>query len=89
MEDFFTKVPNYSIETCEKPFPFLIDFDLKHCIKTETFKNLRKLSSGKGMRTSPTSHYGEPYSAIEDYEMKGLMPGVSHDRLGAAAARKC
>ena len=40
MEEFFTKVPNYSIEKCEKPFPLLIDFDLKHCIKTETFKNL-------------------------------------------------
>jgi hypothetical protein len=40
MEEFFTKVPNYSIEKCEKPFPPLIDFDLKHCIKTETFKNL-------------------------------------------------
>jgi hypothetical protein len=40
MEEFFTKVPNYSIEKCKKPFPLLIDFDLKHCIKTETFKNL-------------------------------------------------
>jgi hypothetical protein len=38
-EEFFRKVPNYSIEKCEKPFPLLIDFDLKHCIKTETFKN--------------------------------------------------
>jgi hypothetical protein len=40
MEEFFTKVPNYSMKKCEKPFPLLIDFDLKHCIKTETFKNL-------------------------------------------------
>jgi len=40
MEEFFTKVPNYSMEKGEKPFPFLIDFDLKHCVKTETFKNL-------------------------------------------------
>jgi hypothetical protein len=39
MEEFFTKVPNYSIKKGEKPFPFLIDFDLKHCIRTETFKN--------------------------------------------------
>jgi hypothetical protein len=32
MEEFFTKVPNYSIEKCEKPFPLLIDFDLKESI---------------------------------------------------------
>ena len=40
MEELFTKVPNYSIDKFEKPFPILIDFGLKHCIKTETFKNL-------------------------------------------------
>jgi hypothetical protein len=39
MEEFFTKVLNYSIKRCEKLLPLLIDFDLKHCIKTETFKN--------------------------------------------------
>jgi hypothetical protein len=39
MEEFFTKVLNYSIKKCEKLLPLLIDFDLKHCIKTETFKN--------------------------------------------------
>jgi hypothetical protein len=39
MEEFFTKVLNDSIKKCEKPFPLLIDFDLKHCIKTEHFKN--------------------------------------------------
>jgi len=38
-EEFFTKVPNHSNKKCEKLFPLLIDFDLKHCIKTETFKN--------------------------------------------------
>ncbi|HMK76146.1 MAG TPA: hypothetical protein VK568_08195 [Thermodesulfobacteriota bacterium] len=49
-EEFFTKVPNYSIKKCEKLFPLFIDFDLKHCIKTETFKNSiigRKKSSEK------------------------------------------
>jgi hypothetical protein len=39
MEEFFTKVLNYSIKKCEKLLPLLIDFDLKHCIKTEAFKN--------------------------------------------------
>jgi len=39
MEEFFPKVPNYSMKKGEKPFQFLIDFDSKHCIKTETFKN--------------------------------------------------
>jgi hypothetical protein len=39
MEEFFTKVLNYSIKKCEKLLPLLIDFDLKHYIKTETFKN--------------------------------------------------
>jgi hypothetical protein len=39
MEEFFTKVLNYSIKKCEKLLPFLIDFDLKHCIKTETSEN--------------------------------------------------
>jgi hypothetical protein len=39
MEEFFTKVLNYSIKKCEKLLPLLIDFDLKHCIKTETYKN--------------------------------------------------
>jgi hypothetical protein len=39
MEEFFTKVLNYSINRCKKLLPLLIDFDLKHCIKTEIFKN--------------------------------------------------
>jgi len=39
MEEFSTKVPNPSIKKCEKPFPLLIDFDSKHCIKTQTLKN--------------------------------------------------
>jgi hypothetical protein len=38
MEDFFTKVLNYSIKKCEKLLPLLIDFDLKHCIKTQHLK---------------------------------------------------
>jgi hypothetical protein len=39
MEEFFTKVLNYSMKKCEKPSPLLIDFELKYSIKTETFKN--------------------------------------------------
>jgi hypothetical protein len=39
MEEFFTRVLNYSIKKCEKLLPLLIDFDLKHCIKTETYNN--------------------------------------------------
>jgi len=39
MEELFTKVLNYSIKRCEKLLPLVIDFDLKHCIKTEIVKN--------------------------------------------------
>ena len=57
MEEFFTKVPNYSMKKCEKPFPLLIDFDLKHCIKTETFKNLitGRSPQKKGVSTTSTN----------------------------------
>jgi len=48
-EEFFTKVPNHSNKKCETLFPLLIDFDLKHCIKTETFKNS---TSGRSSRKS-------------------------------------
>jgi len=39
MEDFFTKVLNLFLIKCEKLSLLFIDFGLKHCIKTETFKN--------------------------------------------------
>jgi len=39
MEEFSTKVPNPSIKKCEKPFPLLIDFDPKHCIRAAAFSN--------------------------------------------------
>jgi len=71
MEEFFTKVPNYSIEKCEKPFPLLIDFDLKHCIKTETFKNL---TSGRSKRNIPLPILkNEPMGRIDEYTYKSSM----------------
>jgi hypothetical protein len=48
MEALFTKVLNYSIKKCEKLLTLLIDFDLKHCIKTETFKNSITGENAKG-----------------------------------------
>jgi hypothetical protein len=66
MEEFFTKVPDYSIEKCEKPFPLLIDFDLKHCIKTETFKNL---STGRSICLTDSlrgrGHFPLNFSIVE------------------------
>jgi hypothetical protein len=63
MEEFFTKVLNYSNKKCEKLFPLLIDFDLKHCIKTETFKNS---STGRNPR-------GEDIQFITPYNPKILL----------------
>ena len=39
MEDFFIKMLNLFLVKCEKLSLLFINFGLKHCIKTETFKN--------------------------------------------------
>jgi hypothetical protein len=39
MEEFFTKILNYSIKEYKKLFLLLIDFELKHCVEIETLKN--------------------------------------------------